>query len=184
MQIIKNFYETVIKYDLINKFNYKKIEQIPKIKTIKLNYTKKNYNFKNLSVEILALELITKQRIKLIQKKTLLSNKIQIDYPINYNITLNKTSLNIFLFKLLTNVLSKIKNLNNNNIISIKENQSEKVSFNLVQPFMFNELEKHHNLFKNLPSLNITFILNDTKNRSNKELTFLLVSHKLPVFII
>jgi len=184
MHIIKNFYETVIKHDLINKFTYKKLEQLPKIKKIILNYTNKNFNFKDLAIAILALELITKHKAKLTMTK-IIPTKIQNDYPINYNIVLSKTSLNELLFKLLSEILTKIKNSknNDNNIISIKENQYNKISIKLIQPFMFNELEKHHNLFKNLPSLNITFIIHNTKIH-NKELLFLLMSHKLPVFVI
>ena len=42
MQIFKNYYNNVIKYDLINKFYYTNHKQIPQIINIILNFNCKN----------------------------------------------------------------------------------------------------------------------------------------------
>ena len=47
--------------------------------------------------------------------------------------------------------------------------------------FAFEELERHHALFRNLPFIEITFI-SDTKNYN--ELVFLLDSYKMPLHVL
>ena len=178
MLVLKNYYELVIKYDFINKFLYENLEEIPKIKKINLNfgYNNNSLNLKNLAIAILSLELITKQKGELTHlKNTKLSIKIRKGYPVGCKITLRKTAMYEFFFKLLTEVLPQIKNFYG---IKVKRSQINSISFKLINAILFNELERHHGLFKTLPILDITIITN-TKNQ--EELLFLINSHKLPL---
>jgi large subunit ribosomal protein L5 len=176
--LINYYYQLIVKYDLINKFIYKNTEKLPKLKKISLNfgYDNKNFNLKSLALAMLALELITKQEGKLTQfKTTKISIKIRKGYPVGCKITLRKTTMYEFFFKLLINVFPKIKNFYG---IKIKKNVTNTISFKLKNTSSFDELEKHHNLFKNLPLLDITFV---TTTKNQKELLYLVISHKLPL---
>ena len=91
MQIFKNYYNNVIKYDLINKFYYTNHKQIPQIINIILNFNCKNLNVKNLVSSLVALELITmKKGIVLTSKKSNIVLKIRKGNPIGCKITLKK----------------------------------------------------------------------------------------------
>lgn len=172
------YYQLIIKYDLVNKFLYQNIEKLPKLTKISLNfgYDNKNFNLKSLALAMLALELITKQKGKLTSfKNTKISIKIRKGYPVGCKVTLRKTAMYEFFFKLLINVFPKIKNFYG---ITIKKNQTNAISFKLKNTSSFDELEKHHNIFKNLPLLDITFI---TNTQNQKELLYLIISHKLPL---
>ena len=80
----KNYYNNVIKYDLINKFYYTNHKQIPQIINIILNFNCKNLNVKNLVSSLVALELITmKKGIVLTSKKSNIVLKIRKGNPKN-----------------------------------------------------------------------------------------------------
>jgi large subunit ribosomal protein L5 len=180
--MLMNYYQLVIKYDLINKFIYKNIEELPKLEKINLNfrYDNNNFNLKSLALAMMALELITKQKGKLTQhlnNNTKLSIKIRKGYPVGCKVTLRKLTMYEFFLKLLINIFPKIKNFYG---VKIKKNLISTISFKLKNTSAFNELEKHHTLFKNLPFLEVTFV---TNTKSQKELLYLIVSHKLPVNI-
>mgnify|MGYP006168312787 CR=1 FL=1 len=65
------YYNNVIKYDVINKFYYKKYKQIPKIIKIVLSFNCKNLNIKQLISSLVALELISSKRgLILVSKKS------------------------------------------------------------------------------------------------------------------
>ena len=53
MYIFKTYDKNIIQYDLLNKFQYKKIDKLPKIKKIVLNFNYKNFNIKNLIISLL-----------------------------------------------------------------------------------------------------------------------------------
>jgi large subunit ribosomal protein L5 len=178
MLLMNCYYKLVLKYDLLNKFTYKNIEEVPKLKKISLNfkYDNKSFNMKSLALTMLALELIAKQKGKLTSlKNTKISIKIRKGYPVGCKVTLRKTIMTEFFFKLLINVFPKIKNFYG---VRIKKSQINTISFKLANSSSFDELERHHNLFKNLPLLDITFV---TTTKNQKELLYLVISHKLPL---
>ena len=82
MQIFKYYYNNVIKYDVINKFYYKKYKQIPKIIKIVLSFNCKNLNIKQLLNSLIALELISaKKGFILVSKKSNILLKIKKGNP-------------------------------------------------------------------------------------------------------
>ena len=177
MHNLKKFYDKTIKYDLINKFNYNTSNKLPKIKNIILNFGCKTADVKQLSSGLLAFELITKQKGKLsTTKHSNILFKIRKGNPTGCKITLSNFKLFEFLFNIVFEIFSKLKNFYgftqkiNNNVFSYK----------LTETFSFSELENHYYLFNNLPTLNITII---TDSKTKKEMTFLLKSFKFPFIL-
>jgi large subunit ribosomal protein L5 len=180
MLLIKYHYQSIIKYDLINKFLYKNVTELPKLKKINLNFkcNNKNLNIKSLSVAMLSLELITNQKGKITKyKNTNLILKIRKGHPIGCKITLKKKIMHDFFFKLLVDIFPKIKNFHGIKIFATKRNT---IFYKFKNTSIFPELEKQHNIFKNLSFLDITFV---TNTKTKKEFLFLLDSHKLPLLI-
>ena len=62
MYFLKNYYKNIIQYDLVNKFHYRNLQNLPKLQKIVLNFGYKNPNIKNLASALLFLELITTRR--------------------------------------------------------------------------------------------------------------------------
>jgi large subunit ribosomal protein L5 len=177
MNLLENYFKKVIKYDLINKFFYDNLNDIPELKKIILNFGCKSFEIKNIAAAILSLELITTQRASITKsKRANILLKIRKGYPVGCIVILTNTKMYQFLFKLLTEIFPNLKDFKGINV-SQKLGQKS-FSFTLVNLINFKELEKQFYLFTNLPQLNIVFVTN-TKTR--KELIYLLKSFKLPL---
>lgn len=168
MLFITQYNKNIINYDLINKFNYKSLQKIPKIKYINLYFNFKKSDIKLLTSALIALEILTLQKgILTISKTSNISLKIRKGNPIGCKITLRKKKMNLLLYKLINlNLKNKIKFCNINKMFSFK----------LVNILIFTELEQNYQFFKNLLNLNVNIKL--TTNNFN-ELVFLLKSYKL-----
>ena len=177
MNMLENYYHKVIKYDLINKFPYTYLNEVPELKKIVLNFGCKNSEIKNLASALFALELITMKSGSLTraQRPNLLL-KIRKGNPTGCVVVLQKSKMYTFLFKLLTEVFPNLKDFQGINISN--KIAEHRFSFTLDNLINFKELEKQFYLFINLPPLNITFV---TNTRSKKELSYLLRSLKLPI---
>jgi large subunit ribosomal protein L5 len=173
MNFVKYFYDNILKYDLINKFNYNKTKNLPKLKKIILNFGCKNTKFKNLAASFLALELISYKKSSLTKtKKPNLFLKIRKGNPVGCKVVLRNKQMFDFLTITLNEIFSKEKNLvkiNNKNLI--KKNF---FSFEIYNKFIFNELEKHYYLFNDLEKLDITVVF-----KVKEEIFFLIKSFKL-----
>lgn len=168
MHFFKQYTENVVKYDLINKFQYKLITKIPTLHFITLSFKLKRWNIKLLISSLAALELITLQKSTLTKSNVSnISFKIRKGQPIGCKVTLRKIKMNSFLFKILNKNLTKLtfKNTEKNNLFSIKIN-------NIL---IFKELEQNYQFFKNLTYLNINI---KTENCTFKEFVFLINSYK------
>jgi len=100
MQFFEYYSKNFVKYDLLNKFNYKAITHIPKFNKIVLSYEFKKPNLKLLLSAIIALELITTQKCGgIIQAKfSNITIKVRKGNPIGCKITLRKKSMYLFFF--------------------------------------------------------------------------------------
>ncbi|QXE46253.1 50S ribosomal protein L5 (mitochondrion) [Nitzschia inconspicua] len=176
MNLLENYYKQVIKYDLINKFFYNQLKDIPELKKIILNFGCKSFEIKNIAASLLSLELITtKQGTITKSKRANILLKIRKGYPVGCTVVLTKNKMYQFFFKLLTEVFPNLKDFKGINISKNLKNKS--FSLTLLDLIDFKELEKQFYLFNNLPPLNIILITN-TKTR--KELIYLLNSFKMP----
>ena len=176
MNLLENYYKQVIKYDLINKFFYSQLKDIPELKKIILNFGCKSFEIKNIASSLLSLELITtKQGTITKSKRANLLLKIRKGYPVGCIVVLTKSKMYQFFFKLLTEVFPNLKDFKG---ITVSKNLKHKsFSLTLFDLINFKELEKQFYLFTNLPPLNIILVTN-TKTR--KELMYLLNSFKMP----
>ena len=177
MHFLEYYYKSIVKHDLINKFFYKNINELPKLKKIVLNFRTKNTKIKNFSAILLSLELITKKKGILTKiKKPNLFLKIQKGKPVGCKIILKKTLMYNFLEKILIEITPNI----NNFFLFKKEHKNYTIfSFNLnYKQLVFSELKEHYHLLKTLNYLNISIT---TNAKTSKELFFLLRSFNFPL---
>jgi large subunit ribosomal protein L5 len=178
MTLLENYYKKVIRYDLINKFFYNNLGDVPELKKIILNFGCKSFEIKNIAASLLSLELITTKKGTLTKsKRANVLLKIRKGYPVGCMVVLTKAKMYQFFFKLLTEVFPTLKDFRG---IQVSKNlKSKSFSLTLMDLITFKELEKQFYLFTNLPPLNIILVTN-TKTR--KELIYLLNSFKVPFF--
>ena len=179
MAILENYYNQVIKIDLINKYNYYETSiDIPKLEKIILNFGSKNLDLFILSSSLLFLELITKKRGNVTKaKRSNVLFKIRKGNIVGCTVILTKTKMYNFLLKLLINIFPNLKNFDG--IRVVKEKLLEKsFSFTIKDFVCFKELEKQFYLFSKLPPLNITVLSNA---KTKKEMLYLMQSFKLPL---
>lgn len=97
MKFLKNYNENIVKYDLINKFEYTTINNLPKIKKIILSFNFKKFDFKLLISALIALEIISLQKCSLLKaKKFNISLKIRKGNPIGCKVILRKNNMRFF----------------------------------------------------------------------------------------
>lgn len=177
MNILENYYKNIIRYDLINKFSYTQVKDIPKLKKIILNFGCKNFEIKSIASALLSLELITMQKVSLVKsKRSNILLKIRKGNPVGCIVVLKKDKMYKFLFKLLVEVFPYLKDFKGLNVS--KRLGTTTFSFTLKDLINFKELEKQFYLFINLPPLNITLVAN---TQTVHELLYLLYSFKLPI---
>jgi large subunit ribosomal protein L5 len=117
MMIFNSFYLKTLKYELCNKFAYKNINEVPKLKKIILNFGCKTADLKHLSASLLALELITSQKGRITTTKSPnLLLKIKKGNPSGCKVTLKKTQMsntkfNIIFFSFGTSLMFLYANL-------------------------------------------------------------------------
>jgi large subunit ribosomal protein L5 len=166
----------IVKYDLLSKFNYKNIHQIPSFNKIVLSFALKELNFKRMLQATAALQLISNQKAVLTNsKKANISLKIRKGAPVGCKITLRKSQLFLFLSKLVLFILPNIKTFEK---IRFKHKNLNSLSFLLTDLLVFSELENQYDLFQKLPDLNISIIL--LCNNTNEVSTF-LTSYRFPI---
>lgn len=107
-----NYNKNKIKKDLIEKLNFIDNKNIPAIKSIHINVGLKSatINKANLVPIILSLELITGQKpVVTYAKASIATFKLKKNMPLGCKVKLIKDKADLFLFKLITNVLPNIK---------------------------------------------------------------------------
>ena len=156
----KKYYEQIICSDLLLKHNYKTIMELPSLKKIILNTTSKSYTIdkKNILPVLMALELISGQKAKLTSaKKSIASFKIRENQIIGCKTTLRDLSMFLFLDKLLTVVLPRIRDFSG---IEIKNFDNHgNFSLGITNILIFPEIENHFELFEVIRGLNINIVI-------------------------
>ena len=177
MNILENYYKKVIRYDLINKFFYAQLNEVPRLKKIILNFGCKSFEVKSIASALLSLELITMKKASLARsRRSNILLKVRKGNPVGCVVVLKKDKMYNFLLKLLTEVFPNLKDFKG--ITISKKLSKTSFSFTLKDLINFKELEEQFYLFINLPALNVTLV---TNTRSTKELLYLLHSFKLPL---
>ena len=177
MNILENYYKKIIRYDLINRFSYFHLNEIPCLKKIVLNFGCKNVEIKNISASLLSLELITKKRGSLTRaKRSNILLKIRKGHPVGCVVVLKKKEMYDFFLKLSTEIFPNLKDFKG--LMTSKKIKQTSFSFTLKDLINFKELEKQFYLFINLPPLNIIII---TNSKTKQELLYLLNAFKFPL---
>jgi large subunit ribosomal protein L5 len=177
MNFLNYLQSKTLKHDLLNKFYYKNINDLPKLEKVILNFGCKTNDLKQLSTAILALELITNQKgILTKSKKSNILLKIRKGNPVGCKVTLKKKLMLKFLEKTLLEIFHKIKNFNGLTIN--KQINKNSFSYELYNTLSFKELEEHYYLFNSLPKLTITIVTNTT---TKEELLFILKAWQFPL---
>ena len=168
MKFLQNYNENIVNYDLLNKFTYNSINQLPHLKFININLSLKKNDINLLISYLAALKIITKQNSSVVlAKKSNIIFKIRNGSPIGCKITLRKTKMFLFYWELLNKrVLPK----------NSKKVDKKFFSFQLKKLFLFKQLELNYQFFNNLKFLNINFITTTSSINQNK---FLLMSYKI-----
>ena len=177
MYFLENYYQSVIQYDLINKFQYKNLQNLPKLEKIVLHFSYNNPNIKILASSLLSLELITTKRGTLTTaKNSHILLKLRKGNPVGCKVILQKTLMYHFFTKLLVDIIPQMKEFKK---IDFQSDilQPVVLPYQLKNVFAFSELEQNYNLFNNLSNLNIIIV---TNIMTKKELLFLFNSFKLP----
>jgi large subunit ribosomal protein L5 len=175
MTFLNYFYNKTTKYDLINKFNYNKTKNLPKLKKIILNFSCKNTQIKNLSASLLALELITLKKGNLTTTtKSNILLKIRKGNPVGCKVVLQNCKMFTFLERLICDIIPIIANIKKYKVADIRNKTS--FSLKILNALNFKELEKSYNLFNELNNLDIVIVF---ESHLKKELIFILNSLKL-----
>lgn len=162
----KFYYNYIVAYDSLNKFNYKSIKNIPKVNKIVFSFIYKNPNSKNILISLFILKILTLQKGFLLKSKKInIKLKIKKGSPIGCKVTIKKKNLYTIFFIL----ISKI------NII-INNNNSKTFDFNLKKLLIFEELSNYYYYLNYLSSLKITLV---TNSKNSEELRFLAKSFKI-----
>ena len=165
MKLINNYFNTVIKYDYLTKFNKKINIYSPKVNKIVLTFDLKNSINTDLISSYLALELITKQKPYILLNKS--SNKINLKIksgvPTGCKVTLRKKPMNNFLFSMFLNKFPSETNFDKFLHIGNDTQQNNvHYSYNNISSFSF--INDNYNLFKYLNKLNISLITNSKES--------------------
>jgi large subunit ribosomal protein L5 len=170
MHHLEFYYKTVIQQDLINKFNYNNIKELPQLKKIILNFKIKNFKTKTFAATLFAIELIsTKKSTITTSKKPNIFLKIQKGQPVGGKVMLKKKMMYHFLALLILEIFPKT-----NNCIKFKPSNKNNFSIKLNNDNLtFSNLKEHYNLSDLIPY--ITIIIT-TNSKTQTELFFLLRS--------
>ena len=165
MNSLKKYYNNIIKYNFITKFNYKKITNIPEVTKIIINFNCKNFELKHLATSLLALQLITKKKGTLTTaKKPNIILKIKKGNPVGCKVNLKKKDMYSFLLIFITKIVPFLKD-----VIQKKIKKNNVITYTITNTLIFKELEKNYLMFNNLKNININIV---TTAKTKQELFF------------
>lgn len=147
--MIKSYYQNIIKQDLMTKFNYVNVLEIPTLKKIVIHFGVSHSTLRHLLPSLAALLLVSSQTPFMVaSKKTNIRLKVKGGVAIGCKIDLHGKEKDLFLEKLLIYVLPRLKNFR---YVVADTN----VFFKIDNLFLFKELEKEYDFFQDLAKLNV-----------------------------
>jgi large subunit ribosomal protein L5 len=169
--MLEYYYKNVIRQDLLTKFSYKNLHELPELKQIVLTFPLSQSSLKALLPTLSALFLISSQKpFLLVSKRPSIVLKTKTGIPIGCKVDLRGDSIFFFLEKLIFSVLPRVKNL--------KWGYSQKnVFLRLENVFLFREIEKEFDHFQDVSKLNIHILF---KAKSYHEVLAFLGALKFP----
>jgi ribosomal protein L5 len=173
MKILKSYSENVVNYDLIHKFNFKTVQEIPKLREAVLTFSLNKYDFKDLLTTVAALKMISEKKMYKVSSSSIakISLKIKKGYPVGSVVVLRKKHMMKFLFNIIN--LGWVKS---EYIKPLIFKQERVFSCRVLDPLKIKILEKNYQFFQSLPVLDIHLI---TTAEKKPLLFFLIKSYKL-----
>jgi len=173
--LLSNYIKKIVEYDLLNKFSYSSIGEIPILHKIVLCFEYKNPSYKQILNSLLVLSLISNRtNISLLTlKNSNVSLKLRSGSPVGCKITLKGINMLEFLSTLFLVLLPQDKKFKG---VKTKFNLKDAVSLNFRSLFLFDELKSNYALVRDLSSLSIVIV---TSANNFSEIVFLLQSLKL-----
>ena len=178
MNCLEKYNSKVLQQELALRRTSQNIHETPVIKKIVLNLGMKEVikDKKRILIALLAMEAITGQKVAITRSKKMVATlKIRKEMIIGCKVTLRGKALFSFLDKLNTMVFPRIKQYKVFTPAWINKNGD--LSFRVRNLLDFVELERHYELFQDLPFLDITIV---TNTHSEKETLSLLSGYQLP----
>lgn len=181
MNRLKQYYNNVILWELIQKGNYINSFEVPKLNKIVIHIIRKqtiNHPLQLLPAK-LALELITGQNsTQTFAKQSIAAFKLQKDIPVGAKVTLRGDIIYNFFEKLIIIILPRQREFKG---LSLKGFDGHgNYQLGLENIFIFPELESAYNIFQSfIPiGLNITLV---TSSKSDSEAKLLLSNFQFPL---
>lgn len=167
------FYNKILKYNLINKFLYKKTKYLPKIKSLTLQFNIIDMPMKHFYSYLLSLEWISNQKGKLSCLNTFENNQEKV--LVHFNSILQKKILYFFLEKLIFEILPWTKIImEKTKYISVWKESS--YCFAISDVFCFSVLQNEYYFFYKLSELLIKVNL---WSKRKKESIFILKNFRV-----
>lgn len=170
---LKEFYNQVVVKELMKKFKYENVHQVPKVEKVVINMSvnEAKENIKALDIATEELAVITGQRPKICRAKKSISNfKLKKGMPIGLKVTLRGDIMYDFLDKLIYIALPKIRDFHG---ISPRGFDGRgNYNLGLTEQYVFPEV----NIEKSdrARGMNITIVTSAKTNEEAKELLTLL----------
>ena len=178
MNRLKEHYEDVIRPDLLSKYNYKNVMEIPKIVKMVVHMTYKNISVdkNHINPTHLVLQLVTGQKAFPIKaKKSMASFKTRKGMPVGCKVTLRNSMMYYFLDRLITILFPRIRDFQGISMKSFDERGN--YSLGIKDFLAFQEIEKDYDLFDNIYGMDIVIV---TTAKTNSEAKTLLSGFQIP----
>jgi large subunit ribosomal protein L5 len=178
MNCLEKYSHKILRQELLLRNTSQNIHETPIIKKVILNLGMKEVvkDKKRILISLLAMEAITGQKVVITRsKKMVASFKIRKGMIIGCKVILRGKALFSFLDRLNTMVFPRIKQFKVFTPCWI--NKDGDLSFRIRNLLDFVELERHFELFQDLPFLDITIVTNTHKE---KEILSLLSGYQIP----
>jgi large subunit ribosomal protein L5 len=166
---LKELYNSTIKKNLKNKFNYKSAMQIPRLEKIVMNVgigdAHANTNALNAAID--ELTLITGQKaVKTVAKKPISNFKIREGYEVGCCVTLRGIKMYEFLDRLINITLPRVRDFRG---LSPKSfDNFGNYNFSLMEQIVFPEI--NFDKVEKIHGINITFVIRNKKRDEAKAL--------------
>lgn len=168
---LKNYFENITSKDLLYKYNIQNMMALPKIKKIIINVSSSIViNDKKFLIPLLlALECISGQKLKITKaKKSIASFKLKKNQYIGCKCTLKNQKMFIFLDKLATILLPRLRDFKGYSIQKLKNPNTYTLGIDNL--LLFPELENHFDFFEHIKGLNITIVLSTSNSNKIKDI--------------
>lgn len=178
MNTMQQYYEDVVRLDMIRKFQYANPYSIPKVDKIIVNMGVKEgaVDKKQILPPMLIAELVTGQKSVITKARKSVANfKIRKGFPIGVKVTLRGDLMYNFLYRLVTVVLPRVrdfKGVSHKNI-----NNTGNFSFGIRDLLVFPEIEMEYDKLSRIYGAHITIV---TNARTKNETEALLSAFQIP----